>query len=92
MDAKLTVCFDEEVIREGKAFAAEQGISLSRMLEYFLRKAVKSAGGGSYYNMPVAEWVADLAEGTTEYRTKPLTNQEIRDEAHAYKATKKKRS
>ena len=88
MDAKLTVSFDEDVIKRAKDVAARQGISLSRMLEFLLRKAVSSSEG-NYYNWPIADWVMELAEGNPEYRTKPLSNKDIRAEAYEYRASKK---
>tara|TARA_B110000114_G_C14719871_1_gene248811 strand:+ start:282 stop:413 length:132 start_codon:yes stop_codon:yes gene_type:complete len=42
MDAKLTLSFDEEVIIQAKKYASEQGISMSRLVEYLLRKVTTS--------------------------------------------------
>jgi len=39
MDAKVTLSFDKEVIEKAKALAEAHNISLSRFLEYLLRKA-----------------------------------------------------
>jgi hypothetical protein len=69
MDAKVTLSFDQEVIQQAKEFAAAQNISLSRFLEYLLRKATT----GHYQqleDLPIADWVAEVAEGKAEYITK----------------------
>ena len=88
MDAKLTVSFDEDVIREAKDYASQNGLSLSRMLEFLLRKVVSSKER-QLYDWPIADWVKELAEGSVEYRAKPFTNKEIRAEAYDYKLRKK---
>lgn len=90
MDAKLTVSFDEEVIGKAKDYAAKQGISLSRMLEFLLRKVV-SASEQKLYDWPITDWVLELAEGPVEYHTRPLTNKEIRSQANEYRLSKKKK-
>jgi hypothetical protein len=66
MDAKVTLSFDAQVIAKAKAYAESQGLSLSRLTEVLLRKAV----GSSYSDiesMPVADWVSVLAEGDVTY-------------------------
>ncbi len=66
MDAKVTLSFDAQVIEKAKAYAESQGLSLSRLTEVLLRKAV----GSSYSDiesMPVADWVSVLAEGDVTY-------------------------
>ena len=40
MDAKVTLSFDEDVIVQAKVFAAKNNISLSRLTEFLLKKAI----------------------------------------------------
>lgn len=42
MDTKLTLKLDKEVIELAKEYVKEQGTSLSKFIEDFLRKSVKS--------------------------------------------------
>lgn len=69
MDSKLTLSFDEGVIRRAKKFAAENHISLSRLIEFLLNKAISSEYI-SLEDLPVADWVNMVAEGEAEYHTK----------------------
>lgn len=69
MDAKLTLCFNESVIRKAKDYAAANNISLSRLTEYLLNKAVTS-DYRSLEDLPISEWVSQVAEGDAEYHTK----------------------
>jgi hypothetical protein len=79
MDAKVTLSFDAAVIAKAKAFAAKQGISLSRFVEVLLRKAT----GSSYEDieeLPISEWVTMVAEGPVEYTTKKRGRKSMKDE------------
>lgn len=79
MDAKVTLSFDREVIQRAKAFAEAHHISLSRLLEYLLRKATS----GNYQElekMPIADWVHEVAEGKAEYITRPKSRKAMKDE------------
>jgi hypothetical protein len=69
MDAKITLSFDEQIIAKAKKFADSQNISLSRLTEMLFRKIT----GGSYSNLeelPISDWVSELAEGKAVYKTK----------------------
>ncbi len=79
MDAKVTLSFSAEVIEKAKAFAAGQGISLSRLTEILLRKAT-TGGYKSIEDLPVAAWVAQVAEGPAEYTTKRRGRKSLKDE------------
>lgn len=70
MDAKVTLSFDQEVIRSAKEFAEKNNISLSRLTE-FLYRQLTSNEYKSIENLPIADWVNAVAEGQAEYRTKP---------------------
>ena len=79
MDAKLTLSFDEAVIERAKKFADRQGISLSRFVEILLRKATTK----SYDNiedLPIADWVMEVAEGKVEYRSAKRTRKSLKEE------------
>lgn len=79
MDAKVTLSFDAEVIKNAKQFAAQHGISLSRLVEVMLRKATHKSYE-SLEDLPVAEWVSMVAEGSAEYNTKARSRKSIKDE------------
>jgi len=66
MDSKITLSFNESVIIEAKAYAKEHNISLSRLTEFLLAKVVS----GSYRSideLPVSDWVTQVAEGEAKY-------------------------
>lgn len=79
MDSKVTLSFDQEVIRKAKAYAESKNISLSRLTEYLLRQATSD-----YYrqleDLPIADWVRDVAEGKAEYSTRPKTRKALKSE------------
>ncbi len=79
MDAKITMSFDASVIDKAKEYAANNGMSLSRLTEVLLRKVV----AGNYRNiedMPVADWVSMLSEGEVEYHTRARSRKTLKDE------------
>ncbi len=68
MDCKITLSFDESVIAKAKKYAEANNISLSRLVEFLLKKITTS----SYETMedyPISEWVMMVAEGDAEYQT-----------------------
>lgn len=79
MDAKLTLLLNEDVIKKAKKFAAGKGLSLSKLTEIMFQKATEKKYA-SIEDMPIADWVMELAEGTPEYRTKPRTRKELKEE------------
>lgn len=66
MDTKITLSFDEQVIKQAKAFAAENHISLSRLTE-FIFKQMTSKNYNSLDELPIADWVNMVAEEKPEY-------------------------
>lgn len=66
MDAKITLSFDQEVISKAKEFAAQNNISVSRLMEFLLSKAV-SRNYRSLDELPVSDWVHQLSEGEVQY-------------------------
>ncbi|MBS1615720.1 MAG: hypothetical protein JST06_06330 [Bacteroidetes bacterium] len=91
MDTKLTLSFDKEVIEKAKGFAEANGLSLSRLVEYLLRKST-SREYKSIEDFPVSEWLMTLMEGPVTYTTKPRSNKELRAEAQEYKKASKNNS
>ena len=79
MDAKLTLSLDASVIEKAKIFAEEQGISLSRLVEVMLRKAT-NASYSSIEDLPISDWVMQVAEGEVEYKTRKQSRKEMKDE------------
>ncbi len=77
MDAKITLSFDQDVIRKAKEYAESQHISLSRLTEYLLRQAT-SEQYRQLEDMPIADWVRDVAEGRAEYATRPKTRKAMK--------------
>ncbi|KAA8474258.1 hypothetical protein BDE36_2992 [Arcticibacter tournemirensis] len=69
MDSKVTLSFSTEVISKAKQYAADNNISLSRLIEFLLTK-VTSEQYRSLEDYPIADWVHQLAEGEAEYQTK----------------------
>ncbi len=69
MDAKITLSFDRDVIEKAKSFADSQNISLSRLTE-FLYRQITSGTCQSLEELPVADWVMQVAEGKAECTTK----------------------
>ncbi len=69
MDAKLTLSFNEEIINKAKQFADKNNISLSRLIEHLLTKLVDTPYQ-SLEDFPISDWVAMVAEGQSEYKTK----------------------
>ena len=79
MDAKITLSFDKEVIGKAKKFAESQNISLSRMMEFLLRQ-ITSGNYTNLENLPVSDWVNQLAEGEARYITRPGSRKALKNE------------
>ena len=84
MDAKVTLSFNEQVIESAKHYAAERGISMSRLVEYLLRK-VTSQSYASLEDFPISDWVNEVAEGKAVYKTKTKSSKDLRDEYYSSK-------
>ncbi len=79
MDAKITLSFDKEVIGKAKIFAESQNISLSRLMEFLLRQ-ITSGNYKNLENLPVSDWVNQLAEGEAHYITRPASRKALKNE------------
>ena len=69
MDAKVTLHFDQDVIAKAKEFAAANNISLSRLTEYLYRN-ITSGNYKTLEELPIADWVSQVAEGEAQYNKK----------------------
>jgi hypothetical protein len=69
MDNKITLSFDEGIISKAKKYAESNNISLSRLIEFLLKK-VTSNNYTSLEDFPISEWVSQVAEGEAVYQTK----------------------
>jgi len=78
-DAKVTLSFDREVIQKAKTFAEAHDISLSRLLEYLLRKAT-SEDYQELEDLPIADWVNEVADGKAVYLTHPKSRKKQKKE------------
>jgi Family of unknown function (DUF6364) len=79
MDAKVTLSFDERVIKKAKNYAENNNISLSRLTEFLLRK-VTSNPYQSLEDLPISDWVNIVAEGEVVYQTKAKKNKDLKAE------------
>ena len=69
MDNKITLSFDEGIIHKAKKYAEDNNISVSRLIE-FLLKRVTASNYTSLEEFPISDWVNQLAEGEAVYQTK----------------------
>ncbi len=69
MDNKITLSFDGSVISKAKKYAENHHISLSRLIEFLLKK-VTASSFHSLEDFPISDWVTQVAEGQTVYQTK----------------------
>lgn len=80
MDNKITLSFDEGIIHKAKKYAEDNNISVSRLIE-FLLKRVTASNYTSLEEFPISDWVNQLAEGEAVYQTKTKkTRQVAKDE------------
>lgn len=79
MNAKLTLSLDKEVIEQAKAYAKERGISLSKMLENYL-KVITSKEPKDKKEIEISPFVKSLAVPGL----KPRTKEEMRKEYGEY--------
>lgn len=84
MDAKVTLSFNQSIIEKAKAYADQHNISLSRLVE-FLLKQTTSGNYQSLEDIPIADWVNMVAEGTTEYQTKPKSRKDLKADYYSSK-------
>jgi hypothetical protein len=73
MDTKLTLSFNQEVVAKAKKYAADNNISLSRLIEYLLTQ-VTAKQYKSLEDFPISDWVSMVSEGEIEYKTSDKSN------------------
>ncbi len=73
MDNKITLSFDESVINKAKKYAEKNNISLSRLIEFLLKK-VTSNNYNSLEDFPISDWVQQVAEGGSHLSNKSKKN------------------
>jgi hypothetical protein len=88
MDAKITLSFDENVIAKAKAFAEKNNMSLSRLTEYLFHN-ITSGHYKHLEELPIADWVNQVAEGEPVYLRKPRSGKQMK--AEYFESRKKKR-
>ncbi|MDQ0965927.1 hypothetical protein QFZ20_001330 [Flavobacterium sp. W4I14] len=86
MDTKLTLSFNQDVVARAKKFAAENNISLSRLIEHLLTQ-VTATEYKSLEDFPISDWVSMVAEGEVEY--KKMSKQTRKDSKNEYFSSKK---
>lgn len=79
MDAKLTLSFNADVAERAKAFAEANNISLSRLVEFMLNK-VTDKRYRSLDELPVSDWVNQVAEGEAVYIRKNAAQRNLKAE------------
>ena len=84
MDSKVTLSFDKEVIQQAKEYASSQNISLSRLVEFLLRRTT-TGQYSSLEDYPIADWVKEVSEGPIEYRTRKRTPKQMKDDYYSSK-------
>ncbi len=85
MDAKVTLSFNEAVIKQAKQYAQANNMSLSRMVEFLLQK-ITSSNYTSLEDFPISDWVQQMAEGEAVYHTKHKSRKSLKEEF--YKSNK----
>ena len=86
-NSKVTLSFNTQVIEKAKAYAEQNGISLSRLTEILLRRLTSNPT----YNIedfPVSDWVNHVSEGKAEYIATPPDSKKRRDIMRSKKASK----
>ena len=79
MDAKVTLTFDEGVLNKAKPYARKNNISLSRLVEFLLQKTT-SGNYSSLEELPISDWVNQVAEGEAIYQTKKKSRKALKAE------------
>ena len=84
MDAKITLSFNEAVIKQAKEYAQANNISLSRLIEFLLKKTT-SSNYQSLEDFPISDWVQQVAEGEAVYQTKHRSRKSAKEDFYKSK-------
>lgn len=79
MDTKLTLSFNKDVVEKAKKYAAQNNISLSRLIEHLLTQ-VTTQNYKSLEDFPIADWVSQVAEGEATYKKAKSSRKASKDE------------
>lgn len=79
MDTKITLSFNKEIIENAKQFAEMHNISLSRLTEYIFRQ-MTSRQYQNLEDLPISEWVSEVAEGKAVYERTPPSRKSLKSE------------
>ena len=74
MDTKITLSFNQSIIEKSKQYAADNGMSLSRLIEFLLTK-VTTKQYNSLEDYPISDWVNMVAEGEATYHVQRTRKQ-----------------
>lgn len=74
MDTKITLSFNQSIIEKSKQYAADNGMSLSRLIEFLLTK-VTTKQYNSLEDYPIADWVSMVADGQATYHVQRTRKQ-----------------
>jgi hypothetical protein len=66
MEIKITLCFDESIIKAGRYVKANK-VKSSQLIEFLLQK-VTALESVSMEDYPISAWVNQLAEGPIVYQ------------------------
>jgi len=84
MDTKLTLKLDKEVIELAKIYVKEQGTSLSKFIEDYLRSKIKKSSSKSPYGIEILPELQAMETGIDYYA---LHNLKIKDPKEERKDT-----
>jgi hypothetical protein len=87
MDTKLTLSFNADVVNRAKSFAEAHHISLSRLIEFMLVK-VTDQRYRSLDELPVSDWITQVAEGEATYIRKNAPNRNLKKDYLASRGKK----
>lgn len=79
MDAKVTLAFDKNVIEKAKEFAADHGMSLSRLTELIFSQ-MTSKNYKTLDELPISDWIYQVAERRPQYTGKPKSRKDLKSE------------
>ena len=84
MDNKITLSFDANIISKAKEYADANNISVSRLVEFLLKK-ITSSNYQSLEEYPISDWVSQVSEGEAVYQTKKRSSKSLKDEYYSSK-------
>jgi hypothetical protein len=79
MDSKITLSFNGDIIKKAKKFADANNISLSRLTEMLYEK-ITSGNYKDLEQLPISDWVNQVAEGDILYKRKPASRKKMKSE------------